>query len=462
MRVMFTVFPAPAHFLPIVPYAWALQAAGHEVCVASPPGIDTGVAVADFHKAVMAAGLTAVSCGEPEPLAVHDRAYPEFAELLPTSAESERFITALGLDESDRAPWDMFYCFMTLAIRDYHPPAPRQDIDAVIDFARGWRPDLVLWDPWFPCGAVAARVSGAAHARVLNNPDYAGFVVQRFAQRGTWDENPLVTTLRPLAQRYGLEVDDELLVGQWTLDPFPPGMRLPTGTEVVPVRYVPYTGASVMPEWLYARPERPRVGLSLGVSARNFLKGDWGRTAKLLEAVAGLDVEVIATLNANQLLDVRSGVPGNVRTFDYVPLTQLLPTCSALIHHGSLGTFAAACAANLPQLICDTDESTLCFGTPTAGGIDWDFQCQKQLSATATSSFVTSRGAGVRLNHQTQSAGEIRALLQRVLAEPSFVQGAQGVYDDWLATPSPTDLVPVLEKLTAQHRAAPSRRRAAA
>ncbi|MFD0475903.1 hypothetical protein ACFQ0B_52570 [Nonomuraea thailandensis] len=42
MRVMFTVFPAPAHFLPVVPYAWALQAAGHQVCVAAPPGIATG------------------------------------------------------------------------------------------------------------------------------------------------------------------------------------------------------------------------------------------------------------------------------------------------------------------------------------------------------------------------------------------------------------------------------------
>ncbi|MGW5071371.1 nucleotide disphospho-sugar-binding domain-containing protein, partial [Streptomyces cyaneofuscatus] len=27
--------------------------------------------------------------------------------------------------------------------------------------------------------------------------------------------------------------------------------------------------------------------------------------------------------------------PGNVRTVDYIPLTQLLPTCSAVIHRGA-------------------------------------------------------------------------------------------------------------------------------
>ncbi|MFD8237383.1 nucleotide disphospho-sugar-binding domain-containing protein, partial [Streptomyces sp. NPDC059696] len=91
------------------------------------------------------------------------------------------------------------------------------------------------------------------------------------------------------------------------------------------------------------------------------LKGDWGRTAKLLEAVAELDIEVIATLNDNQLAE--SGpLPDNVHTLDYVPLDQLLPTCSAVIHHGSTGTFAAASAAGLPQVVCDTDEPLLLFG----------------------------------------------------------------------------------------------------
>lgn len=457
MRVMFAVFPAPAHFLPIVPYAWALQSAGHEVCVASAPGVPTGVALDGFHDAVTAAGLTAVSCGEPEALAVHDGGYPGYAEFLPTMAESERFAEALGLDPAERAVWDVFYHFTLLTIRNYHPPEPRQDVDALIEFARSWRPDLVLWDPWFPCGAIAARVCGAAHARVLMAQDYSGWAIDKFAERRSQvgaglAENPLVTTIRPLAERYGCELDDELLAGQWTIDPFPEGMSLATNVSTVATRYVPYTGAGVLPEWLYERPTRTRVGLTLGVSARMFYKGDWGRTAKLMDAVAGLDVDVIATLNDNQLLDVGTRVPDNVRTFDYVPLNQLLPTCSALIHHGSPATFWTAAAAGVPQLICDTDEPSRILGTVTEHGTEWNLLCQKQITATQTSTFLTDRGAGVRLNHQTQSADEIRAQILRVLTEPSFAVGAAAVHENWLARPSPTDIVPALEKLTAQHR----------
>lgn len=458
MRIMITVFPSTAHLLPVVPYAWALQSAGHDVCVATPPGFATGVAVPDFPKDVNATGLTAVSCGEPAPMSIMDGAYPGYAELLPTREETDGYVKALEIDDpADRSAWDVFYHFALLTIRNYHPPEPRPDIDALIEFARSWRPDLVLWDPWFPCGAVAAKVSGAAHARILLSSDYTAWGHQRFARPGLVDGPPslLAETMRPLADRHGVEVDDELLFGHWTLDPCPAGIRLPTtGIRTVPVRYVPFNGATVRPDWLRTKPERPRVALTLGVSTRMFFKGDWGRTAKLMEAIAGLDIEVVATLNENQLLDVPGDVPDNVRVVDYMPLEQLLPTCSATISHGAIGTFMAAVAKGVPQLICDTDESTRIYGTPTGDGIEWDFPAQKSLTSTLTSSFVVDRGAGLRLNHQTQSAAEMRTRLRRVLEQPSFQQGAESVYDEWRALPSPIDIVPTLEKLTAEHRTA--------
>lgn len=456
MRIMITVFPAPAHFLPLVPYAWALQSAGHDVCVVAPPGYPSGVAVPDFAKEVNAAGLTMVPCGEPAPLSIHDRAYPGFAELLPTRRESDRYRAALGIDDpAERAIWDVFYHFALLTIRNYHPPEPRQDTDALVEFARDWRPHLVLWEPWFPAGAIAARVSGAAQARVLISPDDTGWAHERFATCGGSPDAPaglLAEVMRPLADHHGVEVDDELLLGQWTVDPCPPGMGLATGVPTVSVRYVPYTGAGVRQDWLRHRPSRPRVALTLGVSARAFLKGDWGRTAKLMEAVAGLDIEVIATLNENQLLDVPGGVPDNVRIVDYVPLDQLLPTCSAMISHGSIGTCMAAAAKGVPQLICDTDESLRLYGTATADGIEWDLPGQKHQYSTLTSAYVSERGAGVRLNHQTHSPDHMRTQLRRVLEDPSFREGARAVRDDWLAMPSPTGIVSTLEELTARHR----------
>ncbi len=44
-------------------------------------------------------------------------------------------------------------------------------------------------------------------------------------------------------------------------------------------------------------------------------------------------------------------LPPSVRTFSYLPLSRLLPRASALVHHGGVGSAAAALAAGVPQVI---------------------------------------------------------------------------------------------------------------
>lgn len=44
-------------------------------------------------------------------------------------------------------------------------------------------------------------------------------------------------------------------------------------------------------------------------------------------------------------------LPKSIRHFAYVPLSRLLPHCSALIHHGGIGTCSQAMRAGIPQLI---------------------------------------------------------------------------------------------------------------
>ena len=338
-----------------------------------------------------------------------------------------------------------------MGVRFHLPPRPSAQNEALVQFALDWRPDLVLWDPWFPAGAVAARASGAAHARVLMCPDYSGWAVEKFAERARLDgpalpENPLARAVRPLAERYGVQVDDELLVGQWTIDPMPAEMRLSTGIASLPVRWSPYNGGGVKPEWLYARPERPRIALSVGLSTRAYHKGEW-RTPKILEAVADLDVEVVATLNSDQLEGI-TNIPANVRTVDYVPLVQLLPTCAASINHGSSGTFWTSVAANIPQIITDTDEPQRVIVVDGENSK----MAERNILSRFAAAYVESRGAGVRLNHQTQSVEEIRAQIQAVVTEPSYQAGAADLHAEWLAKPGPSEIITDLEKLTAEHR----------
>src|SRR5262249_43209266 len=44
-------------------------------------------------------------------------------------------------------------------------------------------------------------------------------------------------------------------------------------------------------------------------------------------------------------------LPPSVRHLTYAPLGKLLPGAAALVHHGGIGTSAAALAAGVPQLL---------------------------------------------------------------------------------------------------------------
>lgn len=228
MRVLFTVWPNPSHLYPVVPLAWALRSAGHEVCVAAHPE------VAD---AIAAVGLTAVPLGDPALMPVPlgpGRAYT--AE----RAQVARVTEELALGPEDRELWDTFSQFMFPAIWDFHPygaapDEPSPAMDALVAFAREWRPDLVLWDPCFPGAAVAARACGAAQARFITAPDWWGWSVDRLAERAAAAtgpcEDPLLRTLGPVAERYGQSLDDELIRGQWTVSTLPESMSIPVSTR---------------------------------------------------------------------------------------------------------------------------------------------------------------------------------------------------------------------------------------
>ncbi|MFJ3586852.1 nucleotide disphospho-sugar-binding domain-containing protein [Streptomyces sp. NPDC090127] len=427
MRVLLTVLPAKAHVHAVVPLARALQGAGHEVRVASTHP--------DATRPILAAGLTAVPLGDEDyfpPMRVDEEKLDLITERL-----------ALGVE--DGAVWREFRSIVMPPMSIFYPVAglaedadaePPSLVDRLVGFATQWRPDLILWDPTWLAGPVAARVSGAAHARLMWGEDYFGWVKDRFDERPELAEqglrDPLVEMAEPVAARYGLTVDDELLLGQWTVDPIPPGMRLPTSTRTVSVQALPYGGADVLPEWLYGPPERPRVALTLGTTSRDYEFGadEQARlVATMLEVAGGLDVEVVAALNSRQLAGQR--VPDNFRVVDYVPYTALLPTCSAVIHHGGYGISAAAAAFGVPQLLLLQDHNW------------WH--------SRSTARYVTERGAGLALDPANSTVADMRGQLLRVLREPGFRAGAESVRRDLLATPTPNDIVPQLERLTAEH-----------
>jgi glycosyltransferase len=447
MRILMTPWPTPAHLYPVVPLAWALQAAGHDVRVAAHPALAETTA---------ACGLPAVSLGEADSVSMP--LGPGRPQPKSVTEKLLRIKEALRLAPEDVDTFDVFYQFMLPAMWEFHPieatPADEHEVlDALVDFAKDWQPDLVLWDPCFPGGAVAARACGAAHGRVLWGQDYFGWVLDRIAERADGpgpvpEENPMIEAVRASAARYDIEVDTELLLGQWTIDPTPVGVRLPTkDVRTISMRWVPFAMQNTAPTRLPAPSGKPRIALSLGLSQRTHFEGGWDHVPPLMEMLSTMDVEVVATLNDAQLANVPA-LPDNVHVVDYVPLSQLLSTCTAAIHHGGMGTFAACCAANVPQLVAYSDVDNHMI-TIEKDGLEWSMVA-KHTEAEITANHITERGAGGSLYVDPSNVDGMRKVLEELLTEPSFRAAAQSLYDDQVAMPSPLEVVGVVERLVAE------------
>jgi len=415
MRVLMTSLAIEAHFNGTVPLAWALRSAGHEVRFASQPALT---------ERITAAGLAAVPVGT-------DHTHNELVRTL--GAELTGFYRDIDFTGRDAGLLDLKAANLLLTATFYAQANNDSMIDDLVDYARFWQPDLVLWEPFTFAGAVAARVTGAAHARLLWGPDL--FLRTRGRLREELDrlppqrrEDALAEWLTWTLDRFGSTFDEEVVTGQWNIDQMPAGIRVNSGQQSVPMRYVPYNGPSVVPDWLRSEPRRPRVCLTLGITVREKAYPSLVSLDDLFTAVADLDAEIVATVDAGQLADV-SSLPDNVRVTEFVPLHALLPTCAAVVHHGGAGTWSSAAAAGVPQLV-------------VAGMWDNVYRAER----------LAELGAGIYLPPHEVTPALLRDGLERLLSKPSFAEEAARLRDRIQAEPSPAEVVPALVELTARHR----------
>ncbi len=425
MRVLFLTCLNKSHLYAMTPLAWAMQIAGHSVRVACQP---------DLADDVARTGFTAVPVGDP--LNLNDKLGP--AQPVPTGVRS----TAEGVAAPVQSefPEEPHAHLSTLTETFFPMICPERMFDDLVEYATGWKPDLVVWNTLALAGPVAARACGAAHARLLFGADglaqiRAAFHRERAEHTGGRLNDPLEDWLGPRLDRLGQQFAEDVVLGQWTMDPMPPWVPHPPGeVHYVPMRHVPYNGPGATPDWLKEPTVRRRVCVTLGTSHRES-HGIEASVSELLDGVADLDVEVVATLNRRQL-GTLTAVPDNVRTTDFVPLSVLLPTCSAIVHHGGTQTFAAALEQGVPQLIAPSTYWT-----------------ERWWGPIAEANGLEARGAGLYIgDSDTLTAAALRAGLVRVLDDPSFAEQAAAVRTERLGTPTPNELVPLLEKLTAQWR----------
>ncbi|MBZ2409385.1 activator-dependent family glycosyltransferase [Streptomyces sp. L06] len=407
MRVLFTCYPERTHFLLMAPLAWALRAAGHEVRVAAQPKLT---------ETVTGAGLTAVPVGSDRDLwQVLGRIRDEAAPLVPGLPEPYDAV------ERDEADITLEYLRAGYAhhIGNWAKMINVPLVPGLVDFARSWRPDLVIWEPLTHAGAIAARAVGAAHARLLIGADVHGIARQHFRRLGGHlGADPLAEWLGGYARKYGFAFDESLVTGDFSLDVLPPPLQVHApGLDYRSMRYVPYGGAAVVPKWLREPPVRPRVALTLGLTVSDHGIGYPVGVREILDAVADLDIELVATIGEAGRAALGT-IPDNTRLVSYVPLQDLLPTCSAIIHHAGVGTLMTAALYGVPQLT-----------------LPWDVD-QPLLSGR-----LAAHGAGLT-THATRATGEqVRRQLQQLLHEEVFRERAAQLRCESEAVESPGGLV---------------------
>lgn len=377
MRVLFATFPVPSHYFPMVPTGWALRAAGHEVRVACAPSL-TG--------AVTGSGLPAVTVPEVD-LPSFWHGFAETANGGPPSV-AERAERAIAM-------------FTMVA---------EQTAGAMTEFAVHWGADVVVYEPRAYAAVLTAQKLGLPLVRHLSGVDYTFY--------RTDAERP---ALEALWQRSGMPDADVL--GAVTIDPCPPSLQIPALVRRLPVRYVPYNGPAVMPQWLLKPAGRARICIAAGTALPG--RKDMVASARqAVSALAGIDAEVIVAAGGKP--ELLEPIPPGFTVVESMPLHLLLPTCDAIVHHGGAGTTLTAAACGVPQLLI-----------PDGGD---RFLHASQLAAA---------GAGLTIGQADATGPVIKEHAQALLTDPAYRCAARRIEQEVAIQAAPTDIVGELTSLAA-------------
>ena len=387
MRVLFSTTAGAGHFTPLIPFAKACEAAGHEVMVAAP---------ASFASSVAAASLAHAPFADVPP----DVMGAVFARL-PSVPREESDVIVIG------------EVFGRLAAQ-----AALAGVAATVD---EWRPDVVVREPVEFASWVAAERAGVPQAVVAIGVASMNAMAALPALR-----EPLAE-LRALA---GLDDDPELagLAGLAYLSTVPPTFDTTDARRPDAIRRFRHPGEDDRPGRLPASwgdPASPLVYVTFGSVTR---------TLPAFAPVYGAAVDALGDLPVRVLLTVGEGdgetvahVPGNVHIERWWPQADVMPLASAVVGHGGFGTTMTALAGGVPQIVLPL------------------FAGDQFLNARR----VADVGVGVCVEGGIGAMGDVPEALMRVLGEPGFAASAQLMAEEIAGLPDVAQAVPFLEQLAA-------------
>jgi UDP:flavonoid glycosyltransferase YjiC (YdhE family) len=386
VRILFTTWIAPGHLRPMVPLAWALRAQGHDVMVTTPPNT-VGYAVN--------AGLSVKAIGE------HTDPIAAMKSKLPPG------VTSMVERWGGRPPRERYH-----RIGRANALLHAEYVAEQLEFARAWKPDVIVHEPMDLTGRVVAAV--------LDIPS----VLHRW---GIDDLQPwrdgAKEGMADTCAKYGISPDD--LDSSLIVDPCPASIQRSDAAPGLPIRYVPFNGAAEIESWMLEPPTRRRVCVTLG----NVTVGLGGApiVKAIFEAVRDLDVDVVAALPAADRHLVGE-VGEHVNLMESVPIGLFLPTCDLVIHHGGTGTSFTCIDLGRPQFIFPqlTDE----------------FEYGDRIESLGVGFTLESPG-------DQKDVEMIRERLVTMLAEDSFDAAAKALQQEEHARPAPAEVATQLTDFVA-------------
>src|ERR1700690_1914065 len=376
MRVLLSSTRGAGHLQPLLPYAQALRARGHEDLVAAP---------AEVRATLSEAGL---------PHAPFD--HPGDETLAPIWARFRQ----VPSDEAN-----------AIALREIFAGLnARAALPKLLETIAAWRPDLVVRESAEFGAAVAADRAGLPHARVAVH-------MVSFE-----DAFPALVAepIDKLRRDVGLpHVEAGFLRSEPVFTAFPaslddprdkrPQLRTPIPFRVRLVEEAPRPAPA---SWAPPGDSRPLVYVTFGT----IVGGSPGvrsvyRTA--LEAIASLPVRALRPTGRGLAADTLGTIPANVHVEEWVPQRDVLARADALVCHGGSGTVRGALAAGVPMV-----------AVPLFADQPHNARC------------IAAAGVGIAL--PDPNAASLRAALERVLASADFGRSARRIADE-IATLPPVD-----------------------